>query len=78
VKCDVKKLFTALALISILLLGDSHLDSAEVNAQSDPLNDILAHMSVADRVGQLFVITFWGNDVTQNTTMKVRLNRSLN
>jgi beta-N-acetylhexosaminidase len=31
-------------------------------AQSDPVAEVMAHMSTAEKVGQLFVVAFWGRD----------------
>ena len=67
-QCKCRKLLVALTLI-LLVSGFVVLPlhpislTLGVAAQTDPIEEMMSQMSVADRVGQLFIVTFLGNDV---------------
>lgn len=37
---------------------------APLHAQTDPIDELMAQMSVGQKVGQLFLVTFWGRDLS--------------
>jgi beta-N-acetylhexosaminidase len=47
-----------------LLLGLLAAQARPATAQSDPVADLMAEMTTAEKVGQLFVVAFWGRNPT--------------
>ncbi len=66
IKCKMLRRNSSIILTLCLLLT---LSPAPLSAQTDPVAETLARMTVEERVGQLFVVPFVGADVGDNSNI---------